>query len=132
MCGKKVTVGVLHRVETLADRVEGFKPKGAQPFRSIIPLPEIISETLKVGVKSKAVDKVYQKLLATLGNEFSILMDASLADIEQVGSTLLRKGIAQMRAGKVYIAPGFDGEYGKIRIFEEIGRKQIKGQTMLF
>ncbi len=132
MCGKKVTVGVLHRVETLADRVEGFKPKGAQPFRSIIPLPEIISETLKVGVKSKAVDKVYQQLLATLGNEFSILMDASLADIEQVGSTLLRKGIAQMRAGKVYIAPGFDGEYGKIRIFEEIGRKQIKGQTMLF
>jgi uncharacterized protein (TIGR00375 family) len=132
MCGKKVTVGVLHRVETLADRVEGFKPKGAQPFRSIIPLPEIISETLKVGVKSKAVDEVYQKLLANLGNEFSILIDASLADIEQAGSTLLRKGIAQMRAGKVYIAPGFDGEYGKVRIFEEIGRKQIKGQTMLF
>jgi uncharacterized protein (TIGR00375 family) len=132
MCGKKVTVGVLHRVDVLADRGEGFKPKGAQPFRSIIPLPEIISETLKVGVSSKAVDDVYQKLLANLGNEFSILIDASLANIEKAGSPLLRKGIAQIRAGKVHIAPGFDGEYGKIRIFEEIGRKQIRGQTLLF
>jgi uncharacterized protein (TIGR00375 family) len=132
MCGKKVTVGVLHRVESLADRDEGFKPNGAKPFHSIIPLPEIISETLKVGVSSKAVDNVYQKLLANLGNEFSILLDASLVDIEKAGSPLLRRGIAHMRAGKVYIAPGFDGEYGKIQLLEDVERQTPKGQTLLF
>jgi uncharacterized protein (TIGR00375 family) len=116
VCGKKVTVGVMHRVEKLADRKEGFKPKGAPAFHSIIPLPEIIAETIKVGVSSKAVNIVYQKLLHALGNEFSILMDAPLADIEKAGSPLLSHAISQMRKGNVNIAPGFDGEFGKIKI----------------
>jgi len=132
MCGKKVTVGVMHRVELLADRDEGFRRKGAPSFRSVIPLSEIISETLKVGVNSKAVDGVYQKLLATLGNEFKILLDAPLADIEEAGSPLLRKAIASMRTGRVFISPGFDGEYGKVKILEEVARKQVKGQVLLF
>jgi uncharacterized protein (TIGR00375 family) len=132
MCGKKVTVGVMHRVDLLADRDDGFKLKGAPPFRSIIPLQEIISETLKVGVNSKAVSGVYNKLLETLGNEFKILMEAPLSDIEEAGSPLLREAIARMRAGKVHIAPGFDGEYGKTRLFEEVARKKVKGQTLLF
>ena len=87
---------------------------------------------MKVGVSSKAVDNVYQKLLANLGNEFSILLDASLVDIEKAGSPLLRRGIAHMRAGKVYIAPGFDGEYGKIQLLEDVERQTPKGQTLLF
>jgi uncharacterized protein (TIGR00375 family) len=117
VCGKKVTVGVMHRVEKLADRKEGFKPKGAPAFHSIIPLQEIIAETIKVGVNSKAVNTVYQKLLHALGNEFSILMDTPLADIEKTGSPLLREAVWLMREGKVNIAPGFDGEYGKIKIY---------------
>ena len=118
VCGKKVTVGVMHRVEKLADRKEGFKPKGAPAFHSIIPLQEIIAETIKVGVSSKAVNTVYQKLLHELGNEFSILMDTPLADIEKAGSPLLSHAISQMRKGNVHIAPGFDGEFGKIKILE--------------
>jgi uncharacterized protein (TIGR00375 family) len=132
MCGKRVTVGVLHRVDLLADREEGARPAGAPPFKSIIPLPEIISETIRVGVSSKAVDAIYQKLLAELGNEFAILLDRPLADIERAGSPQLREAIERVRAGKVHIAPGFDGEFGKIKIFEEIERGQVKGQTLMF
>ncbi len=132
VCGKRVTVGVMHRVEKLADRENGFKPKGSPSFHSIIPLPEIISEVLKVGANSKAVDKEYQNLLQKLGNEFRILMDVPLGDIEKAGSPLIREAIARMRKGDVHIAPGFDGEYGKIKIFEAVERKEIKGQSMLF
>jgi uncharacterized protein (TIGR00375 family) len=132
VCGKKLTVGVMHRVELLADRDDEYKSKGAPGFHSIIPLPEIISETLKVGVNSKAVNHEYLGLLGKIGSEFKILMDAPLNDIERAGSPLLREAISRMREGKIHIAPGFDGEFGKIRIFEEVERKEIKGQTMLF
>ncbi|MBI5740088.1 MAG: DNA helicase UvrD [Nitrospirae bacterium] len=130
VCGKKVTVGVMHRVELLADRPEGAGP-GA-PFHSIIPLTEIIAETLKVGVNSKAVDKVYQKLLQELGNEFNILMEVPLGDIEKAGSPVLREAVSRMRAGNVNIAPGYDGEYGKVKIFETFKKKEVKGQRRLF
>ncbi|MBI5212006.1 MAG: DNA helicase UvrD [Nitrospirae bacterium] len=132
VCGKKVTVGVMHRVDKLADRKEGFKPKGSPSFHSIIPLPEIISEVLKVGASSKAVDKEYQNLLNKLGNEFKILMDVPLKDIGRASSALMKEAIFRMREGKVHIAPGYDGEYGKIKIFEAVERKEIKGQSMLF
>lgn len=132
MCGKRVTVGVMHRVDELADRADGAKPKSARPFRSIIPLPEIISEAMQVGVGSKAVDNVYQRMLAALGSEFRILIDAPLSAVEEAGFPRLGDAIARMRAGKVYIAPGFDGEYGKVRILEEVARRKVKGQTLLF
>lgn len=132
VCGKKVTVGVLHRVEKLADRVNGFKPSGARDFCSLIPLTEIISEAVKTGVNSKTVNNEYLRLLEKLGNEFKILIDTPLHDIEKAGSPLLREAIARMRSGNVHITPGFDGEYGKISIFEKGERKEIKGQKMLF
>jgi uncharacterized protein (TIGR00375 family) len=119
VCGKKVTIGVLHRVEKLADRKEGFRPKGAAPFYSIIPLPEIIAETKKVGVNSKTVREEYFRLLEILGNEFRILLDIPPGDIERSASPLLRKAIERMRSGNVNILPGFDGEYGKVRILEK-------------
>jgi len=132
ICSKKVTVGVMHRIEKLADRNEGFKTKNMPSFHSIIPLPEIIAEVLKVGANSKAVDKEYRNILQKLGNEFRILMNVPLGDIERSGSPLIREAIARMRKGDVHIAPGFDGEYGKIKIFEAVKRKEIKGQSMLF
>jgi PHP family Zn ribbon phosphoesterase len=132
VCGKKVTVGVLHRVEKLADRDEGYKPEGAPGFHSIIPLTEIIAETLKVGANSKAVDKKYFSLLETLGNEFRILMDCPVDDIEKTGTPEIAEAVSRMRKGEVHIEPGFDGEYGKIRIFEKVERKEVKGQAQLF
>ncbi len=132
VCSKKVTVGVMHRVEKLADRKEGFKPENAPYFHSIIPLPEIIAETLNVGVSSKKVDSEYQNMLQRLGNEFKILIDTPLEDIEAAGSPLLREAVWKMREGRVNIAPGFDGEYGKIKIFEAVKSREVKGQKILF
>ncbi len=120
VCGKKVTVGVLHRVEKLADREEGFRPASAPGFHSIIPLTEIIAETLKVGANSRAVGKKYFSLLETLGNEFRILMDCSVDDIEKAGTPEIAEAVSRMRKGEVHIEPGFDGEYGKVKIFEFI------------
>ncbi len=131
VCGKKVTVGVLHRVEKLADREPGYQPEGAPPFRSIIPLQEVLAETLKKGVNTKTVKDEYERLLRKLGNEFAILTDAPLDVIEREGSPLLRKAIQRMRTGNIHISPGFDGEFGKIKIFEKVTRQAIKGQTML-
>jgi uncharacterized protein (TIGR00375 family) len=132
VCGKRVTVGVMHRVEKLADRENGFTPAGAASFHSIIPLQEIIAETMKVGPNSKAVNREYLRLVEKLGNEFKILMDTPLDEIERAGYPLLREAIGRMRSGDIHIAPGYDGEYGKIKIFEEAERKDIKGQTRLF
>lgn len=132
VCGKKLTVGVMHRVDKLADREAGFKPGGAPGFHSIIPLPEMIAQTLGVGVNSKAVNKAYLGLLGRLGNEFSILMNTPLKDIEKASSPFFREAISRMRTGNIHIAPGYDGEFGKIRIFEEAERKKIKGRTSFF
>jgi uncharacterized protein (TIGR00375 family) len=132
VCGKKVTIGVMHRVEKLADRPQGFKPKNASIYHSLIPLPEIIAETLKVGTNTKTVESQYLKLLRSLGNEFKILMESPLSDIEKAGSSSLSEAISKMRSGRVHISPGFDGEYGKIKILEEVERKEIKGQRTLF
>ncbi len=131
VCNRKVTVGVMHRVEKLADREHGFRPVNAPLFTSIIPLPEIIAEGLKCGVNTKKVNALYFPLLERLGSEFKILMDVPLDDIERAGTPLIREAISRMREGRVHIAPGYDGEFGKVRIFEEVERKEIKGQLKL-
>ncbi len=118
VCGKKLTIGVMHRVEELADREEGFRPADKPPFYSIIPLPEIIAGVVKTGVNSRKVGSEYMRLLEALGNEFTILMDTPLDEVEKASSLLLRQAISRVRAGDVSISPGFDGEYGKIKIFE--------------
>src|SRR5208337_1462106 len=132
VCGKKVTVGVMHRVEDLADRKEGFRPDGSPPYQSVIPLPEIISEVLKVGAGSKAVQGMYWRLLEKLGNEFTILMKTRLDDIERAGSGKLREAVAKVRAGDICIVPGYDGEFGKLKLLGQIKRNRPKGQEMLF
>jgi len=132
VCVKKLTIGVMHRVNKLADRADGFKPEGAPHFYSTIPLPEILGECLNVGPGSKTVNKEYQNLLHKLGNEFKILMGARLDDIESVCTPLIREAISRARSGNVRIVPGFDGEYGKVKIFDEGEWKKIKGKVSLF
>jgi uncharacterized protein (TIGR00375 family) len=131
VCGKRMTIGVMHRVELLADREYGAKPAGARPYHSLIPLTEVLGEARGVGAGSKKVYEEYMKLLAGLGNEFFILLDAPLAGIEQRASPLAAEAVARMRRGKVNIKPGYDGEYGKIKIFEDGERNAVKGQGML-
>ena len=117
VCGKPVTVGVMHRVEALADRPEGFRPAGPRPFYSLIPLPELLGEVYGVGASSKQVQAEYFKLLVGLGAELGILRETPLDDITKVGGERLADGIGRMRRGEVVAQPGYDGEYGVIRVF---------------
>jgi uncharacterized protein (TIGR00375 family) len=115
--GKKITVGVLHRINDLADRKEGEKPKTARGVWHIIPLTEIISEILQVGDASKKVDEFYFRLLEKIGPEFYILKDAPIEKIKNVNA-MVGEAINRMRNGKTIIQSGFDGEYGIIKLFK--------------
>lgn len=116
-CGKPLTIGVMNRVEKLADRPDGHRPEGAAPFRSLIPLPEVLSELLKSGPDSGRVTAAFDALLAVLGPELYILNDAPPEELARHGSPLLAEGIARMRRGEVTREAGYDGEYGVIHLF---------------
>ncbi|MCC9077642.1 UvrD-helicase domain-containing protein [Litorilinea aerophila] len=120
VCQKPVTVGVMHRVESLADRPEeDVSASGRHPFHRLIPLPELLGEIHQVGPGSKTVQAAYQALLATLGPELEILLHLPLDAIQQAGGPLLAEGIRRMRAGQIASNPGFDGEYGVIQVFAD-------------
>ena len=132
VCGKPLTIGVLNRVEKLADRPEGFKPENSIPFKSLIPLEEIIADALGQGVGTIEVEKEYKKLIEKFGNEFNILIDVSRQDLEAVTLPEIAEGIIRVREGKVLIEPGYDGVYGKIRIFQKGEQKTLSKQGTLF
>lgn len=127
-CGGKVTVGVMHRVDDLADRKEGVTPDGAIPFRRLIPLQEIIAEVYDAGINTKKVAAMYANLISALGNELSILQEVPVKEIEDVSTPMIAEGIARVRDGKVKIAPGYDGEYGTISLFEEKQVNRLKAE----
>ncbi|MDP2652793.1 MAG: endonuclease Q family protein [Candidatus Omnitrophota bacterium] len=131
-CGKPVTVGVMARVEELADYPEGRKSKRWRPFYNLIPLPEIIAEARGVGPNSLNVHKLYIEVLSKLGNELYILREASLGDIQRAAGGLVAEGVRRVRESKVHIAAGYDGEYGEIDIFSDEEREQAENQLMLF
>ena len=115
-CGAKVTVGVLHRVELLADRARGARPALAPPFRSVIPLLDLIGGALMVGTLTKRAQSLYFDLLQRVGNEFQILLEAPLEEIARASSATLAQGIGRMRLGEVEIDPGYDGRFGKVTV----------------
>lgn len=131
LCGKRVTVGVMHRVEVLADRQEGFKPPQAIPYKSIIPLQEIMAEINNTSVQSKTLSNLYFKAINNLGSEYDILLNKKLTDIEKFNETLA-EAIERVREGKITVEPGYDGEYGKIKVFGKPSPKNNKGQKLLF
>ncbi len=118
-CGKKLTIGVMNRVDELADRPDGFRPDGANRFRSLVPLAEVIAEIRGVGEKSKKVQQAYEELLARVGSELYILEQAPTEDIRAAGSPLVAEAVQRMREGRVIREAGYDGEYGTIRLFEK-------------
>lgn len=117
-CGKPLTIGVLSRVEQLADRPEGFKPQNAIPFKSLIPLKEIIADALNQGVNTIEVEKEYEKLIKKFGNEFNVLLNVTREDLEKITSREIAEGVERARKGSVFIKPGYDGIYGKISLFK--------------
>jgi uncharacterized protein (TIGR00375 family) len=131
-CGKPLTIGVLHRVEKLADREDPQKPAGAPGFEYIIPLPEIIAEFIGAAPASKAVQQALTQIISTFGNEFELLHTVPLDEIRSRSGELLAEAIRRLREHEVYTQAGYDGEYGVITVFnpEEITR--LIGQTDIF
>ncbi len=114
-CGKKMTIGVLNRVEQLAaeDRPEGFTRKDAVPFKSLIPLSEIIAELNGFPVASLKTWKIYNILMEKFGSEFNVMLDAAEGELKKVVDEKLAAAIMKNRDGKIVVRPGYDGEYGK-------------------
>lgn len=131
-CKRSLTIGVVHRVDDLADRESGFKPANAISYKSLIPLEEIIADVLGVGVNTKQVRKEYQNLIKSFRDEFRVLLETQRQEIESVSLPEIAEGVLRVREGKVKIEPGYDGEYGKIKIFEEKERESLSSQGSLF
>ncbi|HEY4759700.1 MAG TPA: endonuclease Q family protein, partial [Thermoguttaceae bacterium] len=129
-CGKPVTLGVMHRVSELADRQRPPDPLPlrAAPFRSLIPLQEVMAEIHKVGPQSNLVRQKYDELLMKLGPELFVLDEAPVEDIARLGSSLLAEAVSRMRQGRVIRQAGYDGEYGTIRLFT---KEELQGQSMV-
>ena len=133
-CKGKLTVGVTHRVELLADREAGFVPEKTIPYKSIIPLQEIISEGLRVGVESIAVQNEYKRIVSAGGSEFNVLLELEKENLKKIAPSKIVEGIMNVREGKIKIIPGYDGVFGKINIFgdEEKDKEKHEGQMSLF
>ena len=119
VCGKKLTMGVDHRILQLSDRDESSvaMPESGRPYESLMPLPEVISACVGFSTASKKVQGQYEALLERLGAEFTILREVPPEDIRKAGGEVLAEGIRRLRAGEVVRKPGSDGEYGKIELF---------------
>ena len=131
-CGKGMTIGVMNRVDVLADRALGKKPRSVIPFKRMVPLDEIIGESFGMGVASKKVVAAYKELVAAIGTEFSVLIDADFSDIGKAATPEIVEGIKRVREGRLHIKPGYDGEYGTVKIFQEGERIGKNAQASLF
>lgn len=126
VCRRKLTMGVLHRIEQLADREEGFVPKGAVPYVNMVPLQEIIAYLSRKGVSSEYVRNTYDKLIKTFGNEFQVLLSSSIDEISKVDKDLAL-AIENVREKKVNVTPGYDGIFGVVDILNREAPKKNKG-----
>src|SRR3989338_3546540 len=133
-CGKKLTIGVVYRVAQLAapNRPEGYRDAERVPYKNLVTLDSIIGEALDVGKAAKSVMKEYEKLIKAFNSEFNILMSVPAKEIAAVSKPEIAEAIKRMREGKLTIKPGYDGEFGVIKIFSEEDRKKIESQTSLF
>lgn len=132
ICGRKLTIGVCHRIEQLADRKEGFVLPNGKPFESLVPLPEVIAASMGYSLASIKVQNLYNAMIKNLGPEFQILRELPLKDIRETSGYLISEGIRRLREGKVERSPGYDGEYGTIKLFDRTEIENLGGQLCLF
>jgi uncharacterized protein (TIGR00375 family) len=129
-CGKRLTVGVMNRVEQLSDRPEDYMLTNAIPYKNLVPLNEIFAEAKGVAKGSRAVEADYRMAVSKFGTEFEIILRAKKDDLEKGLPKRVAEGILRMRQGQIIVQPGFDGEYGKISIFSN-EEKQTKAEEQL-
>jgi uncharacterized protein (TIGR00375 family) len=117
VCGRRLTVGVLHRVENLADRPEGIVPENVIPYKSLVPLEEIIAQAIGAARDTVGVRTRYETLVEALGGEFNVLLNAPVEEIAHHSDERIALGVANMREGKVVARAGYDGVFGVIDVF---------------
>ena len=120
VCGRPLTIGVLNRVNELADRPfdSTYKPATAGQVFSLVPLPEILSEIMQVGPSSKSVVTEYERLIHKFGSELFILRELPTDDLEK-DSPMLAEALIRLRKEQVIKHAGYDGEYGVIKLFND-------------
>ena len=131
ICGKPVTVGVMNRVDELAKRPVDFTDDRRPSFKHMVPLAEIIGDALGVGKLTKTVAKEYDALVGNAGSEFSVLLETPAGDLERMTTPKIAEGIRRVREGQITIHPGYDGEYGTVKIFSD-NEPQLTEQSSLF
>ncbi len=138
VCGKDLTVGVMHRIDDLANTPEENyvgkknghgviwmydKDKKRPGYVNLVPLLEILAESLGVGVGTQTVNNMFQRLLTELGTEHEILLRTKLSDIERVGGARVREGVERVRSRNIHIVPGYDNTYGIVEIWDKDARQ---------
>jgi uncharacterized protein (TIGR00375 family) len=130
-CGRPVTVGVMNRVEELADRAAGEKPKNFISYKSLVGLDDVIAEATGIfGRKTKTVTNEYYSLIEHGKSEFNVLLNLDYNDLLKITLPEVVEGIRRNREGKVFIEPGYDGVYGTVRLFNDKEKKQIKQESL--
>jgi uncharacterized protein (TIGR00375 family) len=128
-CGKKLTIGVMNRLERLADRPEGFEKANAPSYRNLVPLIEIIAAAMRIGRESAGAEREYHSLIQRLGSEFNILLYMPKEEIFAKCPPKIADGIINVREGRISVLPGYDGVYGSVNIFAGAGAKREKQLT---
>ena len=131
-CKKQLTIGVVYRVDAIADRPEGFKPPHAIPYKSLVELDKIIAESF--GVKSRANPRVqaeHAKIIAACGNELQVLIDTPYMELAPTTTSQVVEGIRRVRERELFVEPGFDGQYGTVKIFSD-SKRHTSSQESLF
>ncbi|MEW6429505.1 MAG: UvrD-helicase domain-containing protein [Thermodesulfobacteriota bacterium] len=131
VCGRELTIGVHHRILELADRQTPVYGGTGPNFASLVPLPELLGEIRGCGPATRAVHEDYRRLIGRFGSEFNILLQTPVEDL-RAQAPLLGEAVARMRAGRVRRDPGYDGEFGTIKVFEEGELSRLRGQSSLF
>jgi len=125
VCKKPLTLGVMYRVNQLADRPIGGKPKNPVPYKSLVQLSQIIAESFGVGENTQVVKMEYQKLVQEFESEINVLEEASLSSLEKKTTEKIIEGIERVRTGRIVIDPGYESEYGKVQVFDKTEKKAL-------
>jgi uncharacterized protein (TIGR00375 family) len=131
-CGKKLTVGVMHRVSELADREPGHPFPSRIPFKNLIPFNEVIAQAVEKSADGKSVWELYFRFIREFENEYKILTEVPIADLSRIPPERVALGIERMRRSQVKISPGHDGVFGKIQLFDDESEEKNQNQLNLF
>lgn len=131
VCGKQLTVGVMHRVEKLAKRPADYQPENRPSYKMLVPLTEILSEALGAGISTQTVETEYNRLTERFKSEFDVLLKTDPLEIAKIAGERVAQGIKKVREGEIVVDPGYDGVFGTVKIWGE-KEKEEKKQMSLF